>query len=184
MTKRPFDFLFSLLSLVVLLPVVLGSWLLAAIDTQSNGLFLQERIGQFGKPFLMYKLRTMHPITTNISSIGTFLRRYKLDELPQLFNVLQGTMSIVGPRPDIAGYYDTLQGETRNILQLKPGLTSEAAIKYAQEETLLQQQENPLQYNNTVLFPDKVRMNLDYYYHRTFYGDLKIIWKTFLVLFR
>ncbi|MFK5958373.1 MAG: sugar transferase [Lutibacter sp.] len=183
MPKRPFDFLFSLISLLVLLPILAGSWLLACVDTQSNGIFLQERIGQFGKPFLMYKLRTMHPATNNISTIGAFLRRYKLDELPQLLNVLQDTMSIVGPRPDIAGYYDTLQGESRAVLELKPGLTSKAAIKYAQEEILLQQQENPLQYNDTVLFPDKVQLNLEYYYHHTFWGDIKIIWQTVLALF-
>ena len=87
-------------------------------------------------------------------------------------------MSFVGPRPDIPGYYDTLEGENRKILQLKPGLTSSASIKYANEDALLDQQENPLIYNDTVLFPDKVRMNLEYYYNHSFIGDLKIIWQT------
>ena len=181
MLKRIFDLLFSVIGFIVLGPLMIVSVLIAAIDTNTNGLFLQTRIGQFGKPFTIYKLRTIHPNTNKISNSGAFLRRFKLDELPQLLNVLQGTMSIVGPRPDIAGYYDALQGEERLVLNLKPGLTSLAAIKYANEEALLAQQNNPLKYNNDVLFPDKVQMNLDYYYHHSFWGDIKIIWMTFLL---
>ena len=87
-------------------------------------------------------------------------------------------MSFVGTRPDIPGYYDLLEGEERKLLEFKPGLTCEASIKYAKEEALLAKQENPLQYNDTVIFPDKVRMNLAYYYNRSFIGDLRVIWKT------
>ncbi len=181
--KQIFDIIFAFVSLIVLFPVLLISWLVACIDTNTNGVFLQKRIGQFGKPFTIYKLRTMHINTCKVSKIGAFLRKYKLDELPQLFNVLKGEMSLVGPRPDIAGYYDRLEGENRKILELKPGLTSKAAIKYANEELLLKQQKNPTHYNDTVLFPDKVRMNLDYYYNHTFLGDIKIILQTFRVLF-
>jgi len=181
MIKRIFDIIFAFLSLIVLIPVIIIGYVLACLDTHSDGVFLQTRIGQYSKPFTIYKLRTMHFRTHKVSSIGAFLRAFKLDELPQLLNVLQGTMSIVGPRPDIAGYYDTLQGEERLVLNLKPGLTSIAAIKYADEEVLLAQQENPLQFNDTVLFPDKVKMNLAYYYNRSFWGDLKIICKTFLL---
>jgi lipopolysaccharide/colanic/teichoic acid biosynthesis glycosyltransferase len=141
-------------------------------------LFIQERIGQWGRVFKIYKLKTMHPATAKISSLGRFLRKSKIDELPQLWNVLKGDMSFVGPRPDVAGYYDLLQGEPSRILELKPGITSEASIKYANEETLLEQQENPLEYNDIVIFPDKVRMNLDYYYNRSFFGDMVIIVKT------
>jgi lipopolysaccharide/colanic/teichoic acid biosynthesis glycosyltransferase len=154
---------------------------MASIDTQSNGLFIQERIGQWGRVFKIYKLKTMHPATAKISSLGWFLRKSKIDELPQLWNVLKGDMSFVGPRPDVAGYYDLLQGEARKILELKPGITSEASIKYANEETLLEQQENPLEYNDIVIFPDKVRLNLDYYYNRSFFGDMVIIVKTVFV---
>ena len=178
MIKQIFDRCFALFGMLLLFPILLICWLLAAIDTSSNGLFLQTRIGQFGKPFIIYKLRTMHPKTRNVSNIGAFLRTYKFDELPQLLNVLLGNMSIVGPRPDIAGYYNKLIGENRNILTLKPGLTSEAAIKYANEDQLLAQQENPLHFNDTVLFPDKVKLNLAYYYNRTFWGDLQLIFKT------
>jgi lipopolysaccharide/colanic/teichoic acid biosynthesis glycosyltransferase len=151
---------------------------MVSIDTQSNGLFIQERIGQWGRVFKIYKLKTMHPATVKISSLGRFLRKSKIDELPQLWNVLKGDMSFVGPRPDVAGYYDLLQGEARKILELKPGITSEASIKYTNEEKLLAQQENPLEYNDIVIFPDKVRLNLDYYYNRNFFGDMVIIVKT------
>ena len=184
MTKRIFDIIFSLVGFILLLPILLFVWILSAVDTSSNGVFLQERVGQFGKLFHIYKFRTMHLKTNEVSKKGRFLRRFKLDELPQLINVLKGEMSIVGHRPDIFGYYDTLEGENRKILELKPGLTSEAAIKYTNEEELLAQQSSPLQYNDKVLFPDKVQLNLEYYYHRTFWGDLKIIWKTVFVVFK
>ena len=151
----------------------------AAIDTASNGIFTQHRVGQYGKLFLIYKLRSIHCQTQSISSFGKFLRNSKLDELPQLYNVLIGDMSIVGPRPDIPGYYDELKGEDRKILSLKPGLTSEASLKYIIEEELLAAQKDPLHYNDTIIFPDKIKMNLDYFYTRTFIGDLRIIFKTF-----
>ena len=178
MLKKIIDSCFALFGVVVLFPILLICWLLAAIDTHSNGLFLQARIGQFGKPFTIYKLRTMHFKKGSISKFGAFLRNYKLDELPQLLNVLQGNMSVVGPRPDIPGYYDKLEGKNRLILNLKPGLTSLAAIKYADEDTLLAAVENPQQYNDEVIFPDKVKLNLDYYYNHSFWGDIKIIKKT------
>ena len=184
MSKRIFDIIFSLVGFILLLPILLFVWIAASIDTNSNGVFLQERVGQFGKLFHIYKLRTMHLKTNEVSKTGRFLRRLKLDELPQLINVLIGEMSFVGPRPDIPGYYDILEGENRKILELKPGLTSEAAIKYTNEERVLVEQENPLQYNDIVLFPDKVRLNLEYYYYCTFWGDLKIILKTVVILFK
>lgn len=184
MKKRLFDICVSLFSVVFLLPVICISLLLAALTTRSNGLFFQHRIGQYGKLFTIYKLRTMHIHSHKISKVGAFLRKYKLDELPQLLNVLQGTMSIVGPRPDIAGYYDQLKGEQRLVLNLKPGLTSTAAIKYANEEVLLAQQQDPLYYNDTVLFPDKVQLNLAYYHQHSIWGDLKIMWQTVFCLFK
>lgn len=179
MSKRLFDLLFALVGLIIALPILLFLYLLASIDTQQNGLFSQKRIGQFGLPFTIYKLRTFGLSKEKpISKFGAFLRHSKLDELPQLWNIIIGNMSFVGPRPDIAGYYDLLQGENKKILELKPGLTSLASIKYANEEYILAQQENPLGYNDTVIFPDKVKMNLEYYYSNSIYYDLKIIWKT------
>ncbi|MGC4041459.1 MAG: sugar transferase [Flavobacterium sp.] len=176
--KRLFDIAVSVIALIVLLPIILFSWLILMIDTASDGLFFQKRVGRHGKLFTIYKLKTMHPKTANITKVGAFFRRYKLDEFPQFFNVLKGDMSIVGPRPDIEGYYDKLQGEDRKVLELKPGITSEASIKYYNEEEILDQQENALHYNDTVIFPDKVRMNLDYYYRQNLFLDIKIIIKT------
>jgi lipopolysaccharide/colanic/teichoic acid biosynthesis glycosyltransferase len=186
MAKRIFDILFAITALLLLGWLIIICWLLATIDTKSNGLFIQKRIGQFGKPFNIFKLKSMrsHETIKTISSFGNFLRKTKIDELPQLFNVLIGNMSVVGPRPDVPGYYDKLQGEERKILELKPGLTSLATLKYANEETLLAQQQNPLHYNNTILFPDKVKLNLHYYHNHNFFGDLKIIWKTAMSLLR
>lgn len=120
----------------------------------------------------------MHPKSKAISKWGRWMRKYKVDEWPQLMNVLKGEMSIVGPRPDIAGYYDRLEGEERKVLELKPGLTSEASIKYAREEELLAMEQDSLQYNDEVLFPDKIKMNLDYYYQQSLFLDIKIIFKT------
>ena len=176
--KRGFDVVFSILALVIFLPFIIISWLILMVDTKSNGLFFQQRVGQFGKLFTIYKLKTMHDETGNVSKTGCFFRKYKLDELPQFLNVLKGEMSIVGPRPDIEGYYDKLEGEDRKILELKPGITSEASIKYYNEEEILEQQENGLHYNDSIIFPDKVKMNLDYYYNQNLLLDIKIIIKT------
>lgn len=141
-------------------------------------MFFQERIGQFGKPFMIYKLKTMHSNSEKITFFGSFFRKYKIDELPQFFNVLIGNMSIVGPRPDIEGYYDKLVGEDRKILELKPGITSLASIKYRNEDEILEKQDYPLEYNDTIIFPDKVKMNLEYYNHQSFLVDIKIIVQT------
>ncbi len=176
--KRGFDFIFSIIALVIFLPIIVISWLILVFDTKSNGFFFQKRVGQFGKLFTIYKLKTMHTDTKSVSKIGYFFRKYKLDELPQFLNVLKGEMSIVGPRPDIEGYYDFLQDENRKILELKPGITSLASIKYYNEEEILEQQENALEYNDTVIFPDKVKMNLEYYHHHNLLLDIKIIIKT------
>ncbi|WP_325262226.1 sugar transferase [Flavobacterium sp.] len=182
MTKRLFDILFSVVVLLLFSWLLLLAWLVAVLDTKTNGIFIQYRVGHYGKLFRIYKLRTMQvaPETKKlqISRLGRLLRKYKLDELPQLINVLKGEMSIVGPRPDIEGYYDLLEGVNRKVLELKPGLTSLASLKYYNEESLLEKQSNPLKYNDEVLFPDKVRLNLDYYYHKSFWGDLKIIFDT------
>jgi lipopolysaccharide/colanic/teichoic acid biosynthesis glycosyltransferase len=181
MAKRLFDILFSIIALIVLSWLILLGWILAAMDTKSNGFFFQKRVGRHGKLFTIIKLRTIRKSNSGASSIsktGAFLRNSKMDELPQFINVLIGDMSVVGPRPDIEGYYDCLVGEERKILELRPGLTNEASLKYYNEEALLASMENPLHYNDNVLFPDKVRLNLDYYYNRTFLGDMKIIFKT------
>lgn len=179
MPKRIFDLFFATFGLILTFPILLLVYLIASIDTKQNGIFSQKRIGQFGLPFTIYKIRTFGLSEIKpVSRFGTFLRNSKLDELPQLWNVLLGNMSFVGPRPDIAGYYDVLDGENRKILELKPGLTSLASIKYANEDKILEHQENPLLYNDTVLFPDKVKMNLAYFYNHSLFGDVKILWNT------
>ncbi|WP_249684770.1 sugar transferase [Flavobacterium sp. CYK-55] len=176
--KRTFDITFSLLMLIALSWLLLLCYLLASIETRSNGLFVQQRVGQFGKLFWIYKLKTMHPKSQKIGFFSQFFRKYKLDELPQFYNVIKGDMSVVGPRPDVSGYYDCLNENDRRLLELKPGITSEASIKYKNEDLLLSAQSDPKKYNDTVIFPDKVKMNLEYFEHQSFMTDLKIIFKT------
>lgn len=176
--KRSFDFSMSVIGLLFFGWLIILLILFAFLDT-GKGLFLQTRVGQYGKLFIIYKIRTLQTCCGSVSKYGNFLRRSKLDELPQMLNILLGQMSFVGPRPDIPGYYDKLEGEERKILELKPGLISKAAIKYYDEEALLKQQTDPLKFNDEVIFPDKVRMNLDYYYNRSFAEDLRIMWLFF-----
>jgi lipopolysaccharide/colanic/teichoic acid biosynthesis glycosyltransferase len=179
--KRIFDLVFSLIALILFGWIILLCILIATLNTKSIGIFTQERIGQHGKIFTIFKIKTMNDRLKTISMFGKFLRKSKLDELPQLFNIIKGDMSVVGPRPDIPGYYDLLEGVNRKILELKPGLTSEASIKYRNEEELLQSAINSKQYNDEIIFPDKVKMNLNYYYNYNLLIDLKIILKTIFV---
>lgn len=183
--KRLFDITLAILLLIILSGVLLLVWVLSAIATRSNGIFLQKRVGQYGKLFTIIKFKTIRFVAagerktrTIIPPVSAFFRKYKLDELPQLVNILAGQMSFVGPRPDLPGYYDALEGEERKILELKPGLTCEASIKYSDEEKFLSSVENPLQYNDEIIFPDKVKINLHYYYNRSFIADIKILCKT------
>ena len=166
----------ALIAKLLLLPILVVAFVICAVSTQSSGLFLQERIGRYGKPFKIWKLRTMKEgiVTTS----GKWLRRWKIDELPQLINIVNGDMSFVGPRPDIPGYYDKLTDEARKLLELRPGLTSPAALKYRNEEQLLNKQPNPKKFNDEVIFPDKVAMNLEYLEQRSFTYDLIVIWNT------
>ncbi|MBS1777390.1 MAG: exosortase family protein XrtF [Bacteroidetes bacterium] len=180
--KRIFDIIGSTIGLIFLSPLIVTCWFLSAWDTRSSGLFFQSRVGQFGKLFSIIKLRT-YQANGQISTIGKWLRKHKLDELPQLVNVLIGDMSLVGPRPDIAGYYDQVPAPFDKICRLKPGMTSEAALKYKNEEEWLASQEDPLGYNDCVLFPDKLQMNLDYYHRQSLLLDVKIIWLTVISLF-
>lgn len=143
-------------------------------------LFKQIRIGKNGVPFTIYKLRTIPEGATIPNAWGAFLRKSKLDELPQLLNVLKGEMTLVGPRPDVPGYADLLQGDNRIILTLKPGITGLASLKYRNEEQLLAQQPYPQHYNDEVIWPDKVRINKWYASNRTFLIDLQIIFYTLI----
>ena len=171
--KRFFDIVFALLGILLTWWIMLIAWVVASRDTKSNGLFMQNRIGKEAKPFTIFKIKTMgfmkgenSTVTTSndvrITKSGKFFRRWKIDELPQLFNVLFGDMSFVGPRPDVPGYADRLEGDERKILNLRPGITGPATLKYKDEESLLSQQEDPEIYNREVLWPDKVKINLAY----------------------
>jgi len=177
------DFFLSVVLIVLFIPLLIALFIITCVDTRSYGIFFQKRVGQYGKVFTIYKFKTISDHSGVPSQIGLSLRRYKLDELPQLFNILKGEMSFVGPRPDVEGYYDTLEGAQKKVLELKPGLTSEASIKYRNEEKILKQQKNPLQYNDEVLFPDKVKMNLHYLENMSFATDVRILFKTFFKIF-
>ena len=162
---------------------------LATISTRKFGLYSQVRIGCKGDPFMMYKIRSMKVsedmslITLKndhrITGFGRFMRDYKLDELPQLFNVFIGDMSLVGPRPDVSGYADELSGEDRVILEVKPGITGPATLKYKNEEAILAAQENPKQFNDQIIWKDKIISNRNYIENWSFIGDIRIIFKTF-----
>lgn len=159
---------------------------IATIDTKEFGLFTQNRVGKDGKVFKIYKIRTMRGIQQStvttashkITKIGQVLRDYKLDEFPQLINILRGEMSFVGPRPDVVGYADVLEGENRVMLKVKPGITGPAQLKYRNEEEILNKVKDPLAYNDEVLWPDKVRINVDYVKNWTFRKDIYYIYKT------
>ena len=189
--KFLFDRVSSLFGLLFLSPVLLFVALLIRIKMPGGPIiFKQKRVGQYGRLFTMYKFRSMtvsHSGSSvsvkgesRITPLGVKLRKYKLDELPELWNVLIGDMSFVGPRPDVPGYADKLEGDDRRMLLLKPGITGSASLKYRNEEELLAEQENPQKYNDEVLFPDKVRINIDYMDHWSFGKDVKIIVYTVL----
>lgn len=182
--KLVIDYGIASVAVIIFLPIFIVLFILASVDTGFPGVFTQDRVGRFGTTFTIYKFKTYHSKTLNKSQFGRWLRKTKLDELPQIFNILKGDMSIIGARPDIKGYYDVLEGEQRLILNLKPGLISEAGFKYRNEDEILANQDHPLQYNDEVLFPDKVKMNLDYYKNLSLKNDLKIIWKTLFVLLK
>ncbi len=185
--KRFFDLVVSLLLLTPLLPVILLSAWAASRATGASGFFFQERVGRDGRTFRVVKLRTMRPVAGStvtslgdprITSFGRLLRASKLDELPQLFNVLAGQMSLVGPRPDVPGFADLLSDEERLILSIRPGITGPATLKYRNEEKLLASVADPERYNREVIYPDKVRLNLDYVRHWSFTMDLVYLWRT------
>lgn len=187
--KRAFDLFFAALGLLATWWLILLAWLAASIDTRSNGFFVQQRVGKNGKIFRVVKIKTMRPVSAfdttvtrlgdpRITPLGAFFRRTKVDELPQLWNVLSGDMSFVGPRPDVPGFADTLDGEERAMLSIRPGITGPATLKYRNEEELLAAQVEPEVYNREVIWPDKVRINLDYIRHWSLGRDLKYILDT------
>lgn len=197
--KFVFDRLVAFIGIFVLLPVFIVVAILIRVKMPGGPVFFsQKRVGRNSRLFTMYKFRTM-TVDHNGSSVsvagesritplGAKLRKYKLDELPELWNVLKGDMSFVGPRPDVPGYADALTGDDREVLRLRPGITGPASLKYRDEEELLARVASegvdgyidPVRYNDEVIFPDKVRLNRYYLHHYSFWTDLKMIFATVL----
>ena len=202
--KPLFDRTVSFIGLLFIWPLLLVIALLVRVKIGRPVFFVQERIGKGGKPFKIHKFRTMEvgydesPVSIageeRITPIGAKLRHYKLDELPELWDVLIGNMSFVGPRPDVPGYADKLEGDDRDVLKLRPGITGPATLKYRLEDEMIaeyvaqrQQQGDPrdaqkiaVEYNDTVIYPDKVRLNCYYYRNYSFVKDIQMIFCTVL----
>lgn len=189
--KYIFDRSVSFVGLFFLWPVLVVVALLIRIKMPDGPVFFrQKRVGKDGRLFTLVKFRSMtmdHGGSSvsvageaRITPLGAKLRKYKLDELPELWNVLKGDMSFVGPRPDVPGYADALTGEDREILRLRPGITGPATLKYRNEEEILSSVDDPQRYNDEIIFPDKVRINRYYLHHYSFWTDLKLILATVL----
>jgi lipopolysaccharide/colanic/teichoic acid biosynthesis glycosyltransferase len=196
MIKRAFDILFSFLGLVILLPVFLVISALIAMDPGGGIFYRQQRVGLEGKLFNLLKFRTMRNGSDKlglltigsdddrITAIGLRLRKYKLDELPQLINILKGDMSFVGPRPEVLKYVFHYTLDQRKVLSVKPGLTDPASIAYMNENDLLSRAENPEQYYILQIMPAKLELNLNYIGEQNLAKDIVIILKTIGRLFR
>lgn len=188
--KWLFDRIISLLGLIGLSWLYLSIAIILKVKTRGPVFYSQLRVGKDGRLFRCHKFRTMEgeqeesPIAVleqdRITSVGKVLRRFHLDELPQLGDVFIGKMSLVGPRPDVPGYADKLEGKDREILKLRPGITGPASLKYRNEEEILSKVDDPKKYNDEVIYPDKVRLNLYYLQHYSFWMDLKLIFATVL----
>jgi lipopolysaccharide/colanic/teichoic acid biosynthesis glycosyltransferase len=188
--KRAFDFIFSTLGLVFLFPFFFIIALLIKIEDGGPVLFIQKRIGYRGRPFFMYKFRTMvvdadkkgNLLTVGgdprITKSGRLLRKFKLDELPQLINVLKGEMSLVGPRPEVEKYVNLYTNEQREVLNLYPGITDPASIKYVDENEVLEKAEDPERVYIEKIMPEKIRLNLEYAKNATVITDFMVIIKT------
>lgn len=192
--KRAFDVAVAGVGLILASPLILVGWVVAAVDTRAHGMFRQERVGMDGSTFEMLKLRTMKTDSALTSTVtvsqdiritrsGALLRKLKIDELPQLINVLRGEMSIVGPRPDVPGFADQLSGADRVVLSVRPGITSPAALAYRHEEELLATVPDPESFNRQVIWPDKVRLNRDYVENYAFTADLRCLASTIAAIF-
>lgn len=189
-TIRGFDILISLVALILLSPVLLIAALFVKFTSEGKVFFIQKRVGKNGVDFNLYKFRTMHvgadkkrhltigAKDNRITSIGYFLRRFKLDELPQLVNVLKGEMSIVGPRPELRRYVEMYSSEQKKALNVLPGITDNASIAYRNENALLEQTSNPEEFYVQHIIPHKIELNADYINNRSLNNYFKIIVKT------
>ncbi|RGM44858.1 MULTISPECIES: sugar transferase [Bacteroides] len=193
---RCFDVLFSLLGILLLSPVFLILYISIRLESKGGGVYRQQRVGRYGKDFYVYKFRSMRVgadrqglITVGgrdprITRIGYFIRKYKLDELPQLFNVLKGDMSLVGPRPEVRKYVDLYTDEQRRVLSVRPGITDYASIEYVDENRILGQAEDADKAYQEQIMPDKIRYNMRYIDNRSIKEYFKIIFLTFRSILR
>lgn len=193
---RFFDILFSIIGLVLLSPLFTVLYLLIRIESQGGGFYSQERIGKNGKPFKLFKFRSMRIgsdkkglITigekdNRITKTGFILRKYKLDELPQLWNVFIGDMSLVGPRPEVKKYTDLYTEEQKQVLQVRPGITDWASIKYVDENKILGESKAPDDAYVNLIMPNKIKLNMVYIQHQTLGEYFKIIFTTFKEIVR
>lgn len=192
--KRLFDIIISLIMLVVGLPFGILIALVIVCDSKGKVFYKQERVGRNNVDFQLYKFRTMYEesdhgslITVGsndvrITNFGLFLRKYKIDEFPQLLNILKGEMSIVGPRPEVRKYVDMYTPEQMKVLSVRPGLTDYASIRYVDENALLAASDNPEQTYINEIMPDKLALNLKYIQDQSLWVDMKIILKTFAAI--
>ncbi len=195
MLKRLFDILLSVTGLIVLLPVFILISVFILFDSKGGIFYLQKRVGRNNRDFTLYKFRTMHTGSdvgglltvgeddNRITKTGKFLRKYKLDELPQLLNVLKGDMSIVGPRPEVRKYVDLYNERQRQVLSVRPGLTDYASIKYINENEVLSKYDDPEKAYIDIVMPAKLELNLKYIKEKSFITDVKIIFKTLVGIF-
>jgi lipopolysaccharide/colanic/teichoic acid biosynthesis glycosyltransferase len=195
MAKRLFDLLVSLIMSVLLSPLLLVLALAVKFSSKGPAFYMQERIGKNEKPFRIFKFRTMFLdadkkglITVGgrdprVTRVGYFLRKYKLDELPQLFNVVLGEMSLVGPRPEVKRYVEMYSVEQRKVLEVKPGITDYASIEYSNENELLGKADDPEKMYVEEIMPAKLKLNLRYVEEKSFFVDLKIIFRTAMKIF-
>lgn len=193
---RFFDLIFSIMGLVILSPLFIVLYLLIRIESKGGGFYSQERIGKNGKPFKLYKFRSMRIgsdkkglITigekdNRITKTGFILRKYKLDELPQLWNVFIGDMSLVGPRPEVKKYTDLYTEEQKQVLQVRPGITDWASIKYVDENKILGESKDPDDAYVNLIMPNKIKLNMVYIQHQTLGEYFKIIFTTFKEIVR
>ncbi len=192
--KRLFDIIASLLGLLLTLWLFLLLALWIKCDSAGPVFFRQERVGRGGKPFRILKFRTMRPDSdrgiqvtvgeadSRITRSGRFIRKWKLDELPQLVNVLRGEMSLVGPRPETPKYVAFWTAEQRHVLDVRPGITDPASIRYRNENEMLAGREDPERYYIEVLMQEKLALQLEYVCHHSFWGDIGILFQTFLAV--
>lgn len=187
--KRAFDLVIAVPGFLLTLPLVTVAVLAATVDTREWGVFAQQRIGRHGTTFRVHKIRSMRTSATHattvttsgdprITRLGAVLRRTKIDELPQLWDVITGSMSLVGPRPDVPGWADELRGDDRVVLSVRPGITGPSSLAFRDEERLLSEANDPEKYNRQVIWPEKVRLNHDYIQEWTVSNDIALILKT------